>query len=96
MIKLPTTTWIELYSELSQYTEARAFPHRNPYNDEGSRREYTEDDFVKIVNEVEESKDGFPQFHLTKPRYKDVKVEVSADGEGNYGGVLFLSEMENV
>jgi hypothetical protein len=54
MIKLPTSTWIELYSELSQYTEARAFPHRNPYNDDGSRRAYTEDDFVKIVNDVEE------------------------------------------
>jgi hypothetical protein len=54
MIKLPTTTWIELYSEISQYVESRAFPHRNPYNDDGSRREYTEDDFVKIVNDVEE------------------------------------------
>ena len=54
MIKLPTTTWIELYSELSQYVEARAFSHRNPYNDDGSRREYTEDDFVQIVNDVED------------------------------------------
>jgi len=46
----------------------------------------------KIKSYLGESKDGFPQFQLTKPRYKDVKVEVSADGEGNYGGVLFLSE----
>ena len=50
----------------------------------------------KIKSYLGERKDGFPQFQLTKPRYKDVKVEVSADEEGNYGGVLFLSEMENV
>jgi len=50
----------------------------------------------RIKSYLGESEDGFPQFHLTKPRYKDVKVEVSADGEGNYGGVLFLSEMEQV
>ena len=43
-----------------------------------------------------ESRDGFQQFHLTKYGYKDVLCEVSADGEGNFGGVLFLSEMENV
>ena len=44
-----------------------------------------------------EGEDGFPQFKLTKPKYADVLVEVSADGEGNYGGVLFLSEYkENV
>jgi len=54
MIKIPTTTWIELYSELSQYVEARAFPNRTTHNDDGSRRAYTEDDFVQIVNEVEE------------------------------------------
>ena len=50
----------------------------------------------RIKSYLGESEDGFPQFHLTKPRYKDVKVEVSADGEGNYGGVLFLREMEQV
>ena len=30
----------------------------------------------RIKSYLGESKDGFPQFHLTKPRYKDVKVEV--------------------
>jgi hypothetical protein len=49
----------------------------------------------KIKSYLGESKDGFPQFHLTKPKYADVLVEVSADGEGNFGGVLFLSEMED-
>jgi len=48
----------------------------------------------KVKKYLGESRDGFPQFHLTKPRYKDVLVEVSADEEGNFGGVLFLSEME--
>ena len=49
----------------------------------------------RITAYLGESKDGFPQFHLTKPRYKDVLVEVSADEEGNFGGALFLSEMED-
>ena len=48
----------------------------------------------KIKSYLGENRDGFPQFKLTKPKYADVLVEVSADGEGNYGGVLFLSEME--
>ena len=48
----------------------------------------------KIKRYLGENEDGFPQFILTKPRHVDVKVEVSADEEGNYGGVLFLSEME--
>ena len=46
----------------------------------------------KIKSYLGESKDGFPQFQLTKSKYADVLVEVSADGEGNFGGVLFLSE----
>ena len=50
----------------------------------------------KIKSYLGENENGFPQFVLTKPKYADVLVEVSADGEGNYGGVLFLSEMENV
>jgi len=48
----------------------------------------------KIKSYLGESKDGFPQFQLTKSKYADVLVEVSADEEGNFGGVLFLSEME--
>ena len=51
----------------------------------------------RIKSCLGENEDGFPQFQLTKPKYADVLVEVSADGEGNYGGVLFLSEYkENV
>ena len=46
----------------------------------------------RIKSYLGENKNGFPQFKLTKPKYADVLVEVSADGEGNYGGVLFLSE----
>ena len=45
----------------------------------------------RIKSYLGENEDGFPQFKLTKPKYADVLVEVSADGEGNYGGVLFLS-----
>ncbi len=43
----------------------------------------------RIKSYLGENEDGFPQFKLTKPKYADVLVEVSADGEGNYGGVLF-------
>ena len=51
----------------------------------------------KVKSYLGESKDGFPQFQLTKPKYADVLVEVSADHEANYGGVLFLTEYkENV
>ena len=37
-----------------------------------------------------EDAEGFPEFILTKPRYQDVKIAVSADPEGNYGGFLFI------
>ena len=33
---------------------------------------------------------GFPEFILTKPRYEDVKITVSADPEANHGGYLFI------
>ena len=46
----------------------------------------------KIKSYLGESEEGFPQFRLTKPQYADVLVEVSADDEANYGGVLFLTE----
>tara|TARA_R100001015_G_C4560343_1_gene120319 strand:- start:368 stop:559 length:192 start_codon:yes stop_codon:yes gene_type:complete len=46
----------------------------------------------RIKSYLGENEDGFPQFQLTKPKYSDVLVEVSTDWEGNYGGVLFLSE----
>ena len=51
----------------------------------------------RIKSYLGENEDGFPQFRLTKPKYADVLVEVSADDEANYGGVLFLTEYkENV
>ena len=43
----------------------------------------------RIKSYLGENEDGFPQFQLTKPKYADVLVEVSADGEGNYGGVFY-------
>jgi len=46
----------------------------------------------KVKSYLGENEDGFPQFRLTKPKYADVLVEVSADHEANYGGVLFLTE----
>ena len=48
----------------------------------------------KIKKYLGEDKDGFPEFILTKPRYKDVKIAVSADPEGNYGGFLFINNVE--
>jgi len=46
----------------------------------------------KIKSYLGESEDGFPQFQLTKPKYADILVEVSADEEGNYGGFLFITD----
>ena len=46
----------------------------------------------KVKSYLGENEDGFPQFRLTKPKYADVLVEVSADHEANYGGVLLLTE----
>jgi hypothetical protein len=38
--------------------------------------------------------DGFAQFHLKKPNYKDIMIEVSRDPEGNGGGFLFISDVK--
>ncbi len=38
--------------------------------------------------------EGFPEFILTKPKYEDVKIAVSSDPEGNYGGFLFINSAE--
>ena len=48
----------------------------------------------KIKSYLGESEDGFPQVQLTKPKYADILVEVSADEEGNYGGFLFITDAE--
>jgi len=46
----------------------------------------------KIKKFLGEDAEGFPEFILTKPKYEDVKIAVSADPEGNYGGFLFIMD----
>ena len=53
-IQIPSETWVELYAELSTYVESKCFPHRKTHNDQGERLEGTEDDFLEIVDKVEE------------------------------------------
>ena len=53
-IQIPSETWVGLYCELSTYVERKCFPHRKTHNDQGERLEETEDDFLEIVDKVEE------------------------------------------
>ena len=53
-IEIPPETWVELYSELSRYVESKCFPDRKTHNDQGERLVETENDFIEIVDEVEE------------------------------------------
>ena len=53
-IQIPSETWVELYAELSSYVESKCFPHRKTHNEQGERLEETEDDFLEIVDKVEE------------------------------------------
>ena len=53
-IEIPSETWVELYAELSSYVESKCFPHRKTHNEQGERLEETEDDFLEIVDKVEE------------------------------------------
>ena len=53
-IEIPPETWVELYSELSSYVESKCFPDRKTHNDQGERLVETENDFLAIVDEVEE------------------------------------------
>jgi len=55
---------------------------------------YTQLEGFRIKKFLGEDGDGFPEFILTKPKYKDVKMAVSCDPEGNGGGFLFLTEAE--
>jgi hypothetical protein len=48
----------------------------------------------KIKKFLGEDAEGFPEFILTKPKYEDVKIAVSCDPEGNYGGFLFINSAE--
>ena len=58
-IKLPAETWVELYAELSAYVESKCYPERETHDKNGSRLEETEDDFLDIVEDVEEMLGGF-------------------------------------
>ena len=53
-INLPSETWVELYATLSGYVEDKCYPGRETHDENGERIEETEDDFIDIVNEVEE------------------------------------------
>ena len=55
---------------------------------------YTQLEGFRIKKFLGEDGDGFPEFILTKPKYKDVKMAVSCDPEGNGVGFLFLTEAE--
>jgi hypothetical protein len=37
---------------------------------------------------------GFPQFIMSKRGFKDVKIDVSCDPEGNGGGFLFIGDVD--
>ena len=53
-IQIPSETWVGLYCELSTYVERKCFPHRKTHNEQGERLEETEDDFLEIVDNIEE------------------------------------------
>tara|TARA_R100000655_G_scaffold58948_1_gene97406 strand:+ start:2746 stop:2967 length:222 start_codon:yes stop_codon:yes gene_type:complete len=52
-IEISSETWVDLYCELSTYVESKCFPHRKTHNDQGERLVETEDDFLEIVDDVE-------------------------------------------
>jgi hypothetical protein len=51
-IKIPTETWVELYSDLSGYAEGLLAIHPI-YDDDGQRDLESDNRFCDIVNEVE-------------------------------------------
>jgi len=53
---------------------------------------YSQLEGYKIKKYLGEGDDGFPAFLLTAPHYKDIKIEVSRDPEGNDGGFLFIGD----
>ena len=63
-IEIPPETWVELYSELSSYVESKCFPDRKTHNDQGERLVETENDFIDIVDEVEELMSTYFTTHL--------------------------------
>ena len=53
---------------------------------------YSQLEGYKIKKYLGEGDDGFPAFLLTAPNYRDIKIEVSRDAEGNDGGFLFIGD----
>lgn len=53
LIKIPTTTWVELYSEFSAYVEEKSALD-NHFDDNGNRKEEYQGEFESIVDDVEE------------------------------------------
>ena len=57
-IKIPSDVWVGLYAELSAYVEEYGSID-NRYDDNGNRLEEYEDEFLEIVNNVEEIMSSF-------------------------------------
>ena len=73
-IQIPSETWVGLYCELSTYVERKCFPHRKTHNEQGERLEETEDDFLEIVDNIEEIMSEFLTTYLfTDPEWKKIR-----------------------
>ena len=73
-IQIPSETWVGLYCELSTYVERKCFPHRKTHNEQGERLEETEDDFLDIVDNIEEIMSEFLTTYLfTDPEWKKIR-----------------------
>jgi hypothetical protein len=57
-ITIPSDVWVGLYAELSAYIEEYGSID-NRFDDNGNRLEEYEDDFLQIVNDVEEIMSNF-------------------------------------
>lgn len=57
-IKIPSDVWVGLYAELSAYVEEYGSID-NRFDDDGNRLEEYEDEFLQIVNNVEEIMSDF-------------------------------------
>lgn len=57
-IKIPSDVWVGLYAELSAYVEER-IGLDGKYDKDGNRLEEYEDEFLEIVNNVEEIMSSF-------------------------------------
>ena len=53
-IIVPDEKWVELYSELSGYIEGKCYPNRQTHNEDGERTKESEEDFIDIVDSVED------------------------------------------